>query len=81
MRRNLLKKLLKSKKSDNSKEVNAGEVDLSLPAQAGQATNLNQENTQTTNPWFLFFTALAITIISAFVVLIIKLKFQKNVRT
>jgi len=36
---------------------------------------------QTANPWFLFFSALVITMILAFSVLFIKLKFQKNVRT
>jgi competence ComEA-like helix-hairpin-helix protein len=36
---------------------------------------------QTSNPWFLFFIALAITIISAVFVLLIKLKLKNHVRT
>lgn len=38
-------------------------------------------NPKTNNPWFLFFAALAITIISALAVLFIKLKLNNNVRT
>lgn len=59
-----------SAKSDiNSIEDEAGLGALSQPFK-------NQENP---NPWFLFLTALAITIISALIVLFIKLKF-KNAR-
>lgn len=65
--------LPKTKKSDNN-IVETGVADLSQGA-------TNQEEITAKNPWFLFFIALAITIISAIVVLILKLKFQKNVRT
>lgn len=59
--------LPKAQKSDNSKLVQAGLASLS------QEPNLN--------PWFLFFTVLAATLILATTVLLIKFKFNKNVRT
>jgi len=69
------KTLPKTKKSVNNKNVEAGLADLSQNI-------TNQETSQNNNPWFLFFTALGITIILAVIVLIIKLKFLKNyVRT
>jgi len=68
--------LSKTKNSVNNNGVEAGLADLS------QGIDINQENVQNNNPWFLFFIALAITIILATIVLIIKLKFYKNhVRT
>ncbi|MCX6718208.1 MAG: lamin tail domain-containing protein [Candidatus Staskawiczbacteria bacterium] len=58
--------LSNAKNSVNNKNAEAGLADLS----------------QTANPWFLFFAALAITIILAIIVLFIKLKIFKNhVRT
>lgn len=68
------KTLSKSENSVKNNNVEAGLADIS------QAININQED-KTTNPWFLFLAALAITIILASSVLFIKLKFQKNVRT
>ena len=65
--------LPKSKNSVNNDSMALGLADLSLPAQAGQG--INQDNT-TTNPWFLFLTALTITIISALLVLFIKIRFK-----
>ena len=38
----------------------------------------NLENSGNTNPWWLFLTALAITIISGIIILLIKIKFTKN---
>jgi competence ComEA-like helix-hairpin-helix protein len=61
--------LSNTKNSVNNNGVELGLADLSLPAQAGQAGN------KITNPWFLFFTALVITIILATLVLLIKLRF------
>ncbi len=62
--------LPKTKNSDNNNGIEAGLADLS------QTTNINQDNNKTTNPWFLFFTALAITIILATIVLFIKFKLK-----
>ncbi len=64
--------LPKAEKSDNN-EING--------ALAAVSQTVNQEELKTPNPWFLFFTALAATIISAAVVLFIKLKLNNNVRT
>ncbi len=69
------KTLPKAKNSVNSKATTVAAADLS------QAINLNQDNTQNSNPWFLFFAVLIITIILSVIVLIIKLKFKNNVRT
>ena len=69
----------KNSLSKTEKSVNNNGVELGL-ANISQATNINQ-NAKNTNPWFLFFMALIITIILSFTVLFIKLKFQKNVRT
>lgn len=68
------KTLPKEEKSDNNSKMAL--ANINLPAQTGLA--LNQENIKVKNPWFLFFTALIITIISATVVLFIKVKFNKN---
>jgi competence ComEA-like helix-hairpin-helix protein len=65
--------LPKDTKSDNTKIAEAGI--------AGISQSKNQDNNKIENPWFLFFTALAMALISALVVLFIKLKFQTNVRT
>jgi len=68
--------LPKTKTSDKNNIVGAGLADIS------QVVDVNQEETKATNPWFLFYTALAITIISASIILFIKLRlFKTNVRT
>jgi len=51
-------------------------------AALSQTIDLNQEDTSTNNPWFLFFTVLVATIILAIIVLLIKLNiFKSHVRT
>ena len=56
-------------------------VDSGLSSVSG-AINKNQEDvSKSDNPWFLFFIALTITIISAVIVLLIKLKFKQHVGT
>ena len=66
--KNTAKTLPNEKNSVKNNNVELGLADIS------QTTNAN--------PWFLFFTALVITIISAAIVLIIKLKYlNKNVGT
>ncbi|MDP3883207.1 MAG: lamin tail domain-containing protein [Candidatus Staskawiczbacteria bacterium] len=68
--------LSNSEKSDKNSVAEAGLANIS------QSINFKQKNTENPNPWFLFFTALAVTIISAVTVLFIKLKvFRKHVRT
>ena len=69
------KTLSKTKNSVNNNNVEPGLADIS------QSSNINQDENKITNPWFLFFTALAATIILASIVLFIKLKLKKNVRT
>lgn len=59
-----------TKKSVKNELVEAGIADLSLPTQ-----------TKTTNPWFLFYTTLGLTIFLASIILFIKFKLNKNVRT
>ena len=66
--------LSKTKNSVNNNGIETGLADVS------QIVDSNQDN-KTTNPWFLFLAALIITIISASIVLLIKFKLQKNVRT
>jgi competence ComEA-like helix-hairpin-helix protein len=69
------KTLSKANNSVKNNGVASGLADIS------QSININQDN-KTQNPWFLFFTVLAITIILAVIVLFIKLTFLKNhVRT
>jgi len=71
--------LSKAKKSGNNKI----EANLNV----GQNIDINQEKSLSalsdnkTNPWFLFLTAVALTIFSAVAVLFIKLKLTKYVRT
>jgi len=68
------KALSKSENSvKNNNNIEAGLADLS------QTTNISQNIK--ISPWFLFLSAIILTVISAIVVLFIKLKFQKNVRT
>ncbi len=67
-----------------SKSKNSAKNDVSAPglADVSQSLDGNQENNNIKNPWFLFFTVLAATIVLAVIVLFIKLKFLKNhVRT
>ena len=64
-------------KNNNSVKNNVEESGL---ADISQTTDTNQDN-KTSNPWFLFFTALAATLVLASIVLLIKLKLKKNVRT
>ena len=70
--KNSNKSLSKTKNSVNNNGVKTGLADLS------QSINLNQENVQNNNPWFLFFITLATTIILATIVLLIKLKIIKK---
>jgi competence ComEA-like helix-hairpin-helix protein len=78
----IVKSLSKSKNSVKNNNTKAELADISLPAQAGQILNTNQKAEKTVNPWFLFLIAVFITIISAILVLFIKLKFnKKHVRT
>jgi competence protein ComEA len=78
----IVKSLSKSKNSVKNNSVKLELADISLPAQAGQALNINQEVKKTENPWFLFLIAACVTIISAIFVLFIKIKLNKKyVRT
>ncbi len=49
-------------------------------ADLSQSVDLNQKNSGSANPWFLFFTVLATTIILASAVLFIKLRVYRNKR-
>jgi competence ComEA-like helix-hairpin-helix protein len=69
------KTLPKIKKTVKNNIVEAGLSDLSSD------TKNNQEEKNENNPWFLFCTVLTITIVSALIILFIKIKLQKNVRT
>jgi len=77
--KNIIQSLPNSQKSGNSNKIEAGLAAVNesinqedfLPAQAGKSSN----------PWFLFFTALIITIISALFVLFIKFKLKNHVGT
>ena len=57
-----------SEKSGNSNKVEAGLSAIN--------ESINQEDIKSSNPWFLFFTAILITIISASFVLFIKFKLK-----
>lgn len=67
------KSLPKNEKNDNNSIATAGLTN------ANQDLNKNQEKLKDDNPWFLFFTALALTLISTIIVLFIKIKF-KNIK-
>jgi len=70
------KSLPKTNNSVKNNNVNIGSADLS------QSLDTNQDQNNIANPWFLFFTVLAVTIILAIIVLFIKLKLKKQyVRT
>ena len=60
-----IESLPKLEKFDNNNEISAGVANIS----------------QSANPWFLFITAIIITIISAITMLFIKLNLKKHVRT
>ena len=75
-----IKALSNTKNSVNNNVKEAGLADIS------QAIDINQEINPSTgsgqaSPWFLFFTALAGTIILALIILFIKLKLNNHVRT
>ena len=61
-------------KTENSDKNNVAEAGLAGFSR-GAISNQDAENL---NPWFLFFTALAITIVSAAAVLFIKIKFKQR---
>ncbi len=70
------------------KNAPASATSKALPADLSNATNsvkndgvTTNQDSGLTNPWFLFFTVLAVTIILAVIVLFIKLKFSNHVRT
>ncbi len=76
--KNIIPSLPNLEKSGNSNKIEVGT--------AAVMQSISQKGTagypKTKNPWFLFLTALAITMISAAIVLFIKLKIRKNnVRT
>lgn len=75
--KNIIQNLPNSQKSGNSNKIEAG--------LAAASESINQEGPtgypKNSNPWFLFFTALIITIISALIVLFIKFKLNNHVRT
>ncbi len=66
--------LPKTQNSDNN-IVEAGLA--GLKGYPSQNINTNQEEMKNNNPWFLFFTAIIITIISAIIVLILKMRFKE----
>ena len=70
-----------SKALSNIKNSVNNNVDEAGLADISQTIDTNQENYKITNPWFLFFMALAITIISATIVLFIKLRFRNVTKT
>ncbi len=76
--KNIIQNLPNFQKSGNSNKIEAG-----LAASINDATNPDRNSVSNgASPWLLFFIALAITIISAAIVLLIKLKFlKKNVGT
>ncbi|MEK7658350.1 MAG: lamin tail domain-containing protein [Patescibacteria group bacterium] len=75
----VLEILSNSKKSGNSNKVDENLKTASINDAISQTAN---ESFSGANPWFLFLTALIITIISAAIVLLIKLKlFKKYVGT
>lgn len=67
------KTLSKTQKPDKNNTVELGLAGIS---QTASSTN-SPHGERGANPWFLFFTALAITVISATAVLFVKLRFSK----
>jgi hypothetical protein len=77
---NTNKVLLKTEKSVNN--IETGLIEKNFGLSINQEKNLSAIQESSTNPWFLFLAAIILTIISAIVVLFIKLKLSKtNVRT
>ena len=72
--------LPKREKSGND-IVEAGSISDSEEYDASREESLAGLTAGKTNPWLLFFTAIAITIASALILIFIKFKLQKNVRT
>jgi len=70
------KTLSKNQKPDNNINIEGKEL-LAQITKSASAEEAKQE----INPWFLFLIVLAITIILATIVLLVKLKFKENVRT
>lgn len=71
------KPLSKTKKTDN--KINIAAASVSEPVNfTNSSLSSTTDNRPAPNPWFLFFIALAITIISATIIIIIKLTFHKN---
>jgi hypothetical protein len=68
--KNSSKTLSKTQKPDKNNTVEPGLAGIS------QSTNTNQNYIKNQNPWFLFFAALALTIISAVIVLLIKIRLK-----
>ena len=66
--------LPKIKKSGNSKENNTGIAAVSQSTNQEERNKFLASESKNTNPWFLFLTALFITILSVVVVLFIKFK-------
>jgi hypothetical protein len=76
------KTLSKTNNSVKNNDAGLGLANISQSINTNQDSNLPAQAGKTTNPWFLFFTTLVITIILATAVLFIKLKLFKNhVRT
>jgi len=72
--------LPKREKSVNN-ILEADSISDSKEYDVGQETGLAGFSAGKTNPWLLFFTAIAITIAAALILIFIKFKLQKNVRT
>ena len=72
--------LPKSNKIANNIAVASLENSIN-PVNLGSFDELNQENLKNSNPWFLFLTALAITIISAIIILLLKFRILKNLKS
>jgi len=72
--------LSKTEKSVNN-NIKAGLASVNQGVSTNQEKSLPASTGNKTNPWFLFLTAITLTIISAIVVLFIKFKLQKYVRT
>jgi len=70
--------LSKAKKSVNS-NVEADLTSINTDSNSNQEKSLSALTNSKTNPWFLFLTAVLLTVISATVILLIKFKFQAHV--
>jgi competence ComEA-like helix-hairpin-helix protein len=70
--------LLKPKKSGNGKEVDRGLGAISKFPTTSRVIDESGTELKSANPWFLFLTAVIITIVSAIIVLFVKSKFLKK---